>query len=128
MKTCLVVDDSSVIRKVARRILEGLEFQIEQFRQLVDTFLATGRTAIDVRFALSNGRGIGFATGKAALTTLCLGQNCVNLVDQRVAFHVKFDSGKTQHGTKNKRKYRHNDKGDQHKDLMSFNANGFGTI
>src|SRR6266511_2918589 len=28
MKTCLVVDDSSVIRKVARRILEGLEFKI----------------------------------------------------------------------------------------------------
>ena len=28
MKICLVVDDSSVIRKVARRILEGLEFQI----------------------------------------------------------------------------------------------------
>jgi len=28
MKTCLVVDDSSVIRRVARRILEGLDFQI----------------------------------------------------------------------------------------------------
>jgi two-component system chemotaxis response regulator CheY len=28
MKTCLIVDDSSVIRKVARRILEGLEFEI----------------------------------------------------------------------------------------------------
>ena len=28
MKTCLVVDDSSVIRKVARRILESLDFQI----------------------------------------------------------------------------------------------------
>ena len=28
MKTCLVVDDSSVVRKVARRILEGLDFQI----------------------------------------------------------------------------------------------------
>ena len=28
MKTCLVVDDSSVIRKVARRILEGLNFSI----------------------------------------------------------------------------------------------------
>ncbi len=28
MKTCLVVDDTSVIRKVARRILEGLDFQI----------------------------------------------------------------------------------------------------
>src|SRR5258708_39692510 len=28
MRTCLVVDDSSVIRKVARRRLEGLDFQI----------------------------------------------------------------------------------------------------
>ena len=28
MKTCLVVDDSSVIRKVARRILEGMQFNI----------------------------------------------------------------------------------------------------
>jgi two-component system chemotaxis response regulator CheY len=28
MKTCLIVDDSSVIRKVARRILEGLDFEI----------------------------------------------------------------------------------------------------
>jgi two-component system chemotaxis response regulator CheY len=30
MKTCLVVDDSSVIRKVARRILEGLDFHITE--------------------------------------------------------------------------------------------------
>lgn len=30
MKTCLVVDDSSVIRKVARRILEGMGFAIEE--------------------------------------------------------------------------------------------------
>ena len=30
MKTCLVVDDSSVIRKVARRILECLDFQISE--------------------------------------------------------------------------------------------------
>jgi len=28
MKTCLIVDDSSIIRKVTRRILESLEFQI----------------------------------------------------------------------------------------------------
>jgi two-component system, chemotaxis family, chemotaxis protein CheY len=28
MRTCLVVDDSSVVRKVARRILKGLDFQI----------------------------------------------------------------------------------------------------
>ena len=30
MKHCLVVDDSSVIRKVARRILEGLSFSITE--------------------------------------------------------------------------------------------------
>jgi len=30
MKTCLVVDDSSVIRKVARRILEGYDFIIAE--------------------------------------------------------------------------------------------------
>lgn len=39
MKNCLVVDDSSVIRKVARRILEDLSFQIteaEDGRQALD--------------------------------------------------------------------------------------------
>ncbi len=30
MKNCLVVDDSAVIRKVARRILEGMSFVIEE--------------------------------------------------------------------------------------------------
>jgi two-component system, chemotaxis family, chemotaxis protein CheY len=30
MKTCLVVDDSKVIRKVARHILETLEFAVEE--------------------------------------------------------------------------------------------------
>ena len=30
MKTCLIVDDSGIIRKVARRILESLEFHIRE--------------------------------------------------------------------------------------------------
>jgi two-component system, chemotaxis family, chemotaxis protein CheY len=30
MKSCLIVDDSAVIRKVARRILEGLSFRIAE--------------------------------------------------------------------------------------------------
>ena len=30
MKTCLVVDDSRVVRKVARKILEGLEFDCDE--------------------------------------------------------------------------------------------------
>ena len=39
MKTCLVVDDSSVIRKVARRILEDLDFEISEAED--------GRAALD---------------------------------------------------------------------------------
>ncbi|KTF67545.1 response regulator [Sphingomonas sp. HT-1] len=39
MKTCLVVDDSKVIRKVARHILETLEFDVRE--------AADGREALD---------------------------------------------------------------------------------
>lgn len=30
LKTCLIVDDSRIIRKVARRILEGLNFDVQE--------------------------------------------------------------------------------------------------
>ncbi len=43
MKTCLIVDDSSVIRKVARRILEGLEFQIAEAENGEDAIEACRR-------------------------------------------------------------------------------------
>ena len=39
MKTCLVVDDSKVIRKVARHILETLDFSVEEAED--------GRAALD---------------------------------------------------------------------------------
>lgn len=39
MKTCLVVDDSEVIRKVARRIFENLKFEISE--------ASSGQEAID---------------------------------------------------------------------------------
>ena len=39
MRRCLIIDDSSVIRKVARRILEGFEFKV--------TEAADGRQALD---------------------------------------------------------------------------------
>jgi two-component system chemotaxis response regulator CheY len=39
MKSCLIVDDSRVIRKVARRILEELDFEIEE--------AADGKEALD---------------------------------------------------------------------------------
>ena len=47
MRTCLVVDDSSVIRKVARRILEGLDFQIIEAEDGAKALEACKRTMPD---------------------------------------------------------------------------------
>ncbi len=47
MKTCLIVDDSSVIRKVARRILEGLDFQIAEAENGEEAVEACGREMPD---------------------------------------------------------------------------------
>ena len=44
MKTCLVVDDSKVIRKVARHILETLDFEVREAgdgREALDSCIAT---------------------------------------------------------------------------------------
>ena len=44
MKTCLVVDDSKVIRKVARHILETLDFEVREAgdgREALDACMAT---------------------------------------------------------------------------------------
>jgi len=48
MKLCLVVDDSKVIRKVARRILEELNFEIEEAVDGQDALDACGRNMPDV--------------------------------------------------------------------------------
>ncbi|MEM6664805.1 MAG: response regulator [Pseudomonadota bacterium] len=48
MKTCLVVDDSSVIRKVARRILEDLEFEIMEAEDGEDALAKCVETMPDV--------------------------------------------------------------------------------
>ena len=40
MKHCLIVDDSAVIRKVARRILEGLSFRISEAEDGAQALLA----------------------------------------------------------------------------------------
>jgi two-component system chemotaxis response regulator CheY len=38
MKSCLIVDDSSVVRKVARRILEGMDFVVEEAEDGQDAY------------------------------------------------------------------------------------------
>ncbi len=48
MKLCLVVDDSRVIRKVARRILEELSFEIEEAVDGQDALDACDRNVPDV--------------------------------------------------------------------------------
>jgi len=47
MKSCLVVDDSRVIRKVARRILEDLRFQIDEAADGLEALNACRRTMPD---------------------------------------------------------------------------------
>jgi two-component system chemotaxis response regulator CheY len=48
MKTCLVVDDSRVIRKVARKILEDLSFSIEEAEDGQQALDACGKAMPDV--------------------------------------------------------------------------------
>ncbi len=48
MKLCLVVDDSRVIRKVARRILEELNFEVEEAVDGQDALDACDRNLPDV--------------------------------------------------------------------------------
>lgn len=48
MKTCLVVDDSKVIRKVARRILEELQFEVMEAVDGQDALDACDREMPDV--------------------------------------------------------------------------------
>ena len=47
MKTCLVVDDSRVIRKVARRILEDLRFHVEEAGDGLEALNACRRSMPD---------------------------------------------------------------------------------
>ena len=47
MKRCLVVDDSRVIRKVARRILEDMRFEIEEAGDGLEALQACRRTMPD---------------------------------------------------------------------------------
>ena len=47
IKTCLVVDDSSIIRKVARRILESLDFRVVEAENGEHAFAACKRELPD---------------------------------------------------------------------------------
>lgn len=48
MKTCLIVDDSKVVRMVARKILEGLSFGIEEAQDGKDALSSCEKSMPDV--------------------------------------------------------------------------------
>ena len=90
MKTCLIVDDSSVIRKVARRILEGLDFAVTEAEDGEDALRNCGRMLPDaVLLDWNMPRMDGFeflhalrrmAGGDMPRVVFCLTENDVGLV------------------------------------------------
>lgn len=94
MKSCLIVDDSRVVRKVARRILEELEFAIEEAadgqlamaacqRQMPDAILLDWNmpvmNGIDFLRALRQMRG-----GTAPVVVFCTTENDLQHIEEAV--------------------------------------------
>jgi two-component system chemotaxis response regulator CheY len=94
MKSCLIVDDSRVVRKVARRILEELEFAIEEAadgqlamaacqRQMPDAILLDWNmpvmNGIDFLRALRRMNG-----GTAPIVVFCTTENDLKHIEEAV--------------------------------------------
>ncbi len=94
MKSCLIVDDSRVVRKVARRILEELEFTIEEAadgqiamaacqRQMPDAILLDWNmpvmNGIDFLRALRRMQG-----GAAPVVVFCTTENDIKHIEEAV--------------------------------------------
>jgi len=95
MKSCLIVDDSRVVRKVARRILEELEFAIEEAadgqlamaaceRQMPDAILLDWNmpvmNGIDFLRALRRMQG-----GAAPFVVFCTTENDIRHIQEAVS-------------------------------------------
>ncbi len=88
MKTCLVVDDSAVIRKIARRILEGLDFEIAEAvdgQQALDQCRSNMPDAVLLDWNMPVMNGLDFlralrATdgGNAPIVVFCTTENDLN--------------------------------------------------
>lgn len=95
MKTCLVVDDSKVVRMVARRILEELQFQVSEAadgKQAVDECLQTMPDAILLDWNMPIMSGIEFLRelrklqgGNAPVVVFCTTENDMKHIQEAMA-------------------------------------------
>lgn len=95
MKTCLVVDDSRVVRKVARKILEELEFacdEAEDGKQAMDHCLAKMPDAILLDWNMPVMNGIEFLRALRQMThgaepkvVLCTTENDLNHIQEALS-------------------------------------------
>ena len=70
----------------------GVEIEylgVEQVGKCNDCRLSSRRALIDGCFAVCNGLGIGSTTRVGALPALSLRQQCVDLIDNRIAFNLE---------------------------------------
>jgi len=94
MKKCLVVDDSRVIRKVARKILEELKFEIDEAEDGAAALEACRETmpdAILLDWGMPNMSGLEFLRalrrengGAKPVVVMCTSENDVSQVTEAV--------------------------------------------
>lgn len=99
MKSCLVIDDSSVVRKITRRILESANLKVEEAedgRQGLDICRDAMPDAIFVDSNMPNVDGFDFVrelrqmhNGKGPKVILCATENDVSYVER--AKHLGVD-------------------------------------
>ena len=75
---------------------QGLRLDVEQFGQLQHHLLATRRAFVD-HLTVGDRFGIRTTAGVAALATLALWQDLVDLLGHRIFFYFKAACGKAQH-------------------------------
>ncbi|HEX7006329.1 MAG TPA: response regulator [Alphaproteobacteria bacterium] len=95
MKSCLVVDDSKVIRLVARRILEALNFAVEEAedgRQAMDVCARRMPDAILLDWNMPEMNGIDFLrelrktdAGKAPVVVFCTTETDIGHIQEAIA-------------------------------------------